>query len=263
MWISWTIGIRCYCGVVSTVTFIGDGIMCIGLVCRNIPELLNNTFVDIKVYEDKEVHFIREDGSRVIMYHQTDCSETVFLEEVIGDLDNLLNIPITMAEEVKQDLDDYADAEIMWTFYKLATVKGYVTLRWYGDSNGFYSVSVSIYDEKPWTLDIPYRMDLTPEEAKAIIGDYVAKNNILEMRCRDIDRVLSIKQGYPNNSIVIRVKDKKTFEYSLLSILLMDICDIEFYRMHCMIEVIDDTDKELIELYNRYDLVWKEGVWLV
>ena len=58
--------------------------------------------------------------------------------------------PITMAEEVTSENETPAGVKppehaesYTWTFYKLATVKGYVTIRWFGESNGFYSESVA------------------------------------------------------------------------------------------------------------------------
>ena len=55
-----------------------------------------------------------------------------------------------MAEEVTNqnvnpdgvEIPEYQDS-FTWTFYKFATIKGYVTISWYGESNGYYNESVS------------------------------------------------------------------------------------------------------------------------
>ncbi len=50
-----------------------------------------------------------------------------------------------MAEESTED-DPENSERGMWTFYKLASRKGYVDLRWYGSSNGYYSVDVGFVE---------------------------------------------------------------------------------------------------------------------
>lgn len=109
-----------------------------------VTELLGKVLRKIENTGD-EIRFYTEEGETYLMYHEQDCCETVSVEDIIGDLDDLIGSPITMSEEVIEDGEDADDnwgESGTWTFYKFATLKGYVTIRWYGSSNGYYSESV-------------------------------------------------------------------------------------------------------------------------
>lgn len=101
-----------------------------------------------------ELIFHMQDGTKYRMYHSQDCCENVSLDDVIGDFNDIIGAPLLTAEEVSSEgrgpkgvedilSTDYAPESYTWTFYKFATIKGYVDLRWYGESNGYYSESVS------------------------------------------------------------------------------------------------------------------------
>lgn len=92
---------------------------------------------------DDQLEFILEDGRAFIYYHEQSCCEGVSIEDIAGDLDDLIGSPILVAEErTKEGENKYEDE--MWTFYEFATIKGSVTIRWYGTSNGYYSISVDM-----------------------------------------------------------------------------------------------------------------------
>lgn len=99
---------------------------------------------------DDELIFTLNDGIRCRLYHEQDCCEFVLVEDICGDFELLYANPLLTAEEVtSQDNPEDASKEALeyqesytWTFYKLSTIKGTVTIRWYGGSNGYYSEEV-------------------------------------------------------------------------------------------------------------------------
>jgi hypothetical protein len=98
--------------------------------------------------QDDIITFVTDNNEVYTLYHDQDCCEYVTIDSVVGDVDDLIGNPILLAEEVSnndaipgQQTDEYNS--FTWTFYKLATIKGYVDIRWYGESNGYYSESVT------------------------------------------------------------------------------------------------------------------------
>lgn len=110
-----------------------------------IPQLAKFTFTAIQRTDD-EIIFTRSDGRRVRMWHEQDCCEGVYIESIVGDLDALIGKPLTIAEMVSNYSDDNKPhGDERWTFYRLGTDFGnIVTIRWYGESNGYYSTAVTV-----------------------------------------------------------------------------------------------------------------------
>lgn len=120
-------------------------------------ELVGKVLISVKNIDNKRLVFIADDGSVYELFHDQSCCDNVRIEDITGDLFNLLDSPITMADESSNP--EYEEFEIRlarnllrrrrtWTFYRLATLKGYVDIRWLGVSNGYYSERVDFVRTK-------------------------------------------------------------------------------------------------------------------
>jgi hypothetical protein len=116
---------------------------------EDIKQIVGKTIVDVAGgIGDEEIIFTCADGEKFRMYHWQDCCESVSVDDICGDLSDLIGSPILVADEVTSNENpdgitkEYQDS-FTWTFYKIDTAKGGVTIRWYGESNGYYSESVT------------------------------------------------------------------------------------------------------------------------
>lgn len=113
----------------------------------DVEEMQNQTFTSVRATDDTVT--FENDTVRYTLYHSQDCCESVYVEEIIGDLEDLENLPLLIArEDTNAEDPGTCDGEsYTWTFYNFATYKGYVTIRFLGESNGYYSEEVSVRKE--------------------------------------------------------------------------------------------------------------------
>ena len=109
-----------------------------------MERLLGKTITSIEglKVESEEVLFVCEDGSKFKMFHEQDCCESVSVEDVNGNIENILNSPILKADEKSNNGENDYGTET-FTFYTIATINGFVDIRWHGESNGYYSEEVT------------------------------------------------------------------------------------------------------------------------
>ena len=117
---------------------------------KGMAHMLGKTFVQVtgSVGSD-EMLFETANGERFMFAHQQDCCESVDINDIVGDLQDLVGEPMLIAEEVKGATEPDAEhyESYTYTFYKFATRKGYVDVRWLGESNGYYSEGVDLFVE--------------------------------------------------------------------------------------------------------------------
>ena len=109
-----------------------------------IEHLIGKTPVSVTTDEDEEIRFTLQDGTTVIFYHSQNCCESVWIDDICGDLEDLVGEPLTEAEEASEDGDGTNIESQTWTFYRFGNNNASVVVRWCGESNGYYSESVDI-----------------------------------------------------------------------------------------------------------------------
>lgn len=113
-----------------------------------------------------------DDDTYISFYHSQDCCETVQIEDIVGELNNHIGRTIN-GISIKTNSDDpapddgYDPESYTWTYITIKTTAGYIDLRFFGSSNGYYSESV---DVKYYTQNKTY--------------SYRSYNNYEEYKCQ-------------------------------------------------------------------------------
>lgn len=111
-----------------------------------LTSILGKTFTSV-TRTDNLIEF-RNDTECFRLEHLQDCCERVYIEDINGDLADLEATPIVEAyRETNGKLPPRPnnDDSYTWTFFRFRTIKGTVTVRFFGSSNGYYSEDATLY----------------------------------------------------------------------------------------------------------------------
>jgi hypothetical protein len=118
---------------------------------KEISDLVGKTFSEVRKAGEEAIEFIGPQSFS--LHHDQDCCESVYIADICGDLSDLVGTEIIEAGESTSSNNDDApvppleqsEDSYTWTFYRFRTIKGTVTVRFYGSSNGYYSETVCLH----------------------------------------------------------------------------------------------------------------------
>lgn len=111
-----------------------------------LQEFLNVRVVGVEGGQPGDEEFIIhfENNKSLKFYHSQSCCEQVEIDDVNGDVNDLVG-NLFFGCSVKTSHDNPKtkyDTSHTWTFYTFKYPSGYIDMKWYGCSNGYYSESV-------------------------------------------------------------------------------------------------------------------------
>jgi hypothetical protein len=102
---------------------------------------VGKTFTE--VVQKVDYLLLKNDSEAFLFVHEQDCCEHVEIADVTGDISDLVGHPLLTADLEESEATEVEESGT-WSFYKFATIKGYVDIRWLGESNGYYSETVDM-----------------------------------------------------------------------------------------------------------------------
>lgn len=117
----------------------------------NFFELKGKTITSIQgsKSDDSDTIITTSDGSIYTLTHIQDCCEHVRVYGTVGNIDDVLNEEVIAAEDTNpMDNPNAPDYKIYdsatWSQFRIVTNKGTFEIWWLGESNGYYSETVSV-----------------------------------------------------------------------------------------------------------------------